>query len=141
MFNNVDSSFISINSSGDNLFINQFLLYFPLCQELWAISAPRPGINSSSESGPSIKGSRINPKTSPTCLWDENPSPRGPRKHGESVQTAIRKRLLGPIPPLCTEVTPDTSHAGVTDLSVHHSYFISHMKGNQFAPEIRHFLN
>lgn len=80
------------------------ILLFLLFQELWAISAPRPGINSSSEGGPPVKGSRINPKNSATCLWEENPSPRGPRKHGESIQTAFRKRLLGPIPPPCPEV-------------------------------------
>ncbi|KAK2915079.1 hypothetical protein Q8A73_005673 [Channa argus] len=69
-------------------------------EELWAITAPRPGTNSSSEAGTSLKGnSRINPKSSAACpgAWGETGAPRGnPRKHGESVQTAFRKRLLGP---------------------------------------------
>ncbi|KAG7244587.1 hypothetical protein INR49_029606 [Caranx melampygus] len=81
-----------------------------LQKELWAITAPRPGTNSSSEAGSSVKGSsRINSKSSAACLgaWEEGGSPRGsPRKHGESVQTAIRRRLQGPnLGPPCTEVT------------------------------------
>lgn len=67
---------------------------------------PRPGTNSSSEASTSIKGTgRINPKNSAACLWGESPAPRGPRKHGESVQMAFRRRLQAPnIGPLCTEV-------------------------------------
>ncbi|CAB1432085.1 unnamed protein product [Pleuronectes platessa] len=72
--------------------------------ELWAITAPRPGTNSSSEPIASGKGSsRINSKGSTACLggWEEGGTPRGnARKHGESIQTAFRKRLqaqnLGP---------------------------------------------
>ncbi|XP_071349527.1 voltage-dependent calcium channel subunit alpha-2/delta-3-like isoform X2 [Trachinotus anak] len=79
-----------------------------LQKELWAITAPRPGTNSSSEATSSVKGnSRINPKSSAACLgaWEESGAPRGnPRKHGESIQTAFRKRLQGPnLSPPCPE--------------------------------------
>lgn len=68
---------------------------------------PRPGVNSSSEGTTSVKGSsRIK---NPACLggWEEGGLPRGsPRKHGESVQTAIRRRLQGPsLGSSCSEVT------------------------------------
>lgn len=78
-----------------------------------------------------MKGSsRINPKSSAVCLgaWEEGGSPRGsPRKHGESVQTAIRRRLQGPnLGPPCTEVTSSyrnvrykLKHGGSSN-SVHH---------------------
>ncbi|XP_033995301.1 voltage-dependent calcium channel subunit alpha-2/delta-3-like isoform X1 [Trematomus bernacchii] len=76
-----------------------------LQKDLWAITAPRPGTNSSSEPGSPVKG-RINPKNA-ACLaaWEESGGIRGsPRKHGESFQTAYRKRLLGPnLGPPCTE--------------------------------------
>lgn len=82
----------------------------PLFQELWAITAPRPGTNSSSEASTSGKGSgRLSPKTSAACLggWDEGGTARGnARKYGESIQTAIKRRLQNPnLGPSCNEVT------------------------------------
>ncbi|XP_061583138.1 voltage-dependent calcium channel subunit alpha-2/delta-3 isoform X3 [Cololabis saira] len=79
-----------------------------LQKELWSITAPRPGTNSSSETGTLSKtNSRINPKNSAACpgAWEESAVPRGsPRKYGESVQTAFRKRLKAPNPvPSCPE--------------------------------------
>ncbi|XP_036957812.1 voltage-dependent calcium channel subunit alpha-2/delta-3-like isoform X3 [Acanthopagrus latus] len=74
-----------------------------LQKELWAITAPRPGTNSSSETSTPIKvNSRLNPKTTAACLWEESGGARSPRKHGESVQTAIKRRLQAP-GPACTE--------------------------------------
>uniref|UniRef100_A0A3P9JZ47 Voltage-dependent calcium channel subunit alpha-2/delta-3 n=2 Tax=Oryzias latipes TaxID=8090 RepID=A0A3P9JZ47_ORYLA len=79
-----------------------------LQKELWSITAPRPGTNSSSESSPPIKGNtRINSRILAACpgLWEEGASVRGgPRKYGESVQTAFRKRLKAQSPGLsCPE--------------------------------------
>lgn len=90
-----------------------FFFFFssrPLFQELWAITAPRPGTNSSSEASTSGKGSgRLSPKTSAACLggWDEGGTARGnARKYGESIQTAIKRRLQNPnLGPSCNEVT------------------------------------
>uniref|UniRef100_A0A1A7ZGY7 Calcium channel, voltage dependent, alpha2/delta subunit 3 n=1 Tax=Nothobranchius furzeri TaxID=105023 RepID=A0A1A7ZGY7_NOTFU len=64
-----------------------------LQKELWSITGPRPGTNSSSETSPPVRtSSRF--KSSVACLWEEGGTPRGsPRKYGESVQTAFRKRL------------------------------------------------
>lgn len=71
-------------------------------QELWAITAPRPGTNSSSEVV-TVKGGRMNPRN--TCPWEESLTPRGPRRHGESIQVAFRKRLQSPnLSPPCPEV-------------------------------------
>ncbi|XP_077948013.1 voltage-dependent calcium channel subunit alpha-2/delta-3 [Gasterosteus aculeatus] len=78
-----------------------------LQKELWAITAPRPGTNSSSEARTPVKGSRgSNPKNA-ACpgAWEEGGVARGsPRKYGESFQTAYRKRLLGSnLGPPCSE--------------------------------------
>nr|XP_043879040.1 voltage-dependent calcium channel subunit alpha-2/delta-3 isoform X2 [Solea senegalensis] len=79
-----------------------------LQKELWAITAPRPGTNSSSETSSSGKGGgRLNSKGSAACPggWEEGGTPRGnARKYGESIQTAFRKRLQGPnLGPPCPE--------------------------------------
>ncbi|XP_034022402.1 voltage-dependent calcium channel subunit alpha-2/delta-3 isoform X2 [Thalassophryne amazonica] len=79
-----------------------------LQKELWAATAQRPGINSSSEASPPVRGkSRITSKTSPACpgLWEDFEPPGGnPRKHGLNIQTPLRKRLQGPNPsPTCFE--------------------------------------
>lgn len=79
-----------------------------LLQELWTITAPRPGTNSSFEPTSSVKGSRINSKLPPVCPggWEESLARGSPRKHGESIQTAFRRRLQAPsLGPLCPEVT------------------------------------
>ncbi|XP_037108816.1 voltage-dependent calcium channel subunit alpha-2/delta-3 [Syngnathus acus] len=67
-----------------------------LQKELWAITVPRPGSNSSSEaSSPSTKGSgRINSRILCPGVWEEGGTTRvNPRRYGESIQTAFRKRL------------------------------------------------
>ncbi|XP_077459637.1 voltage-dependent calcium channel subunit alpha-2/delta-3 isoform X1 [Stigmatopora argus] len=69
-----------------------------LQKELWAITAPRPGSNSSSDAASSsTKGSsRINSRFSVACPggWEEGGTTRlNPRRYGESIQTAFRKRL------------------------------------------------
>lgn len=82
--------------------------FSPLFQELWSITAPRSGANSSSETSPPVRiSSRISPKSSAACLWEESAGNRGsPRKYGESVQTAFRKRLQAQNPgSSCPEVT------------------------------------
>ncbi|CAG06877.1 unnamed protein product [Tetraodon nigroviridis] len=86
-----------------------------LQKELWAITAPRPGTNSSSEGG-GLRGGRMNARN---CPWEESLTPRGPRRHGESVQVAFRKRLQAPnLSPPC----PETFTFTVFDLQKHKEF-------------------
>ncbi|KAM4582946.1 voltage-dependent calcium channel subunit alpha-2/delta-3-like [Fundulus diaphanus] len=77
-----------------------------LQKELWSITLPRPGPNTTSEASPPVRAtSRLNPKITAACFWEESGGQRGnPRKYGESVQTAFRKRLQAQNPGLsCPE--------------------------------------